>query len=328
MRAGTGWACALAALVAAAALAQAHLAHDRPFLQPSESQREVSVEVNRTAARFDLTQEADPLRHLVRHVVDPARGLVRVEHRDPPSDAAGASFAEWRLTRIVEYRDDNDDQRLDAGDDVVRSWRLAAYAWNVTGPRSVRVGEQAGHDVAWSGALEGGPSVALDVVATGRPIQDEGASARSQDVVVYLDLLNFSRRGVGHLYAIEGSVVSRAGAALRADADAQGTYGAYVDALGDRAYLVWGAQAQLDGVEQPVAFSAGDAVEEGGNVTWPVSWSFPVFDRSARMVLVSAVEYPLPTGRPDAIPGAGSATVAAAIALAAAAGGRRLTPAR
>lgn len=302
---------ALAALLLAG-VAGAHVQHDRPYLQATEAPREVMANLTGTTARFDLSLAPDPLRDFVRHTFDPARGVVRVEHRDHASGGS-AAFAEWRLLRVIEYRDDNLNFVYDAGDDVVRAWRLGGYPWNATGPRSVTVGGQAAQSVLWTGAVEGGPFVAFEVAAAGRQVSDEGALARSQDALIYLDLLNFTGRGVGHLYAIQAELAAPEDAIVARDADEARTYGVAIDVGGRRAFLVWGAEALLDGAEQPVLFSLGEPVVAGGNATWSVAWSFPSFDRNARMVMVSAIEYPLPQGRPS--PAGGAATAALALAL-------------
>ncbi|HEX2021106.1 MAG TPA: hypothetical protein VHH36_00210 [Candidatus Thermoplasmatota archaeon] len=284
---------------AAAPLAQAHLPFERPYVQAGEGARTVNVTVDGPRARFEMTQDDDPLLDLVRHEMDLARGIVRVEHRRDPPSAGDAIFAEWRLARVVEYRDANRNFLFDAGDTVARAWRPASYAWNVTGPAPARVGDLTVQLVTWNGSAPTGPAIRFQAAAAGRDFTDEGARVRPQDVALYLQMDGFSGRGVGNLYALEAQVVAREGSSAVEETSPNGTFGLHVDLGGRRAYLVWGAQATLDGAETDVAFTLGEATVADGNVTWPAIWHFPLFDRSARMVMVSAVEYPLPTERPS-----------------------------
>lgn len=300
---------ALLALVLLAPLAQAHLDHERPYLQPSEPARDVDVTLSGLAADIDLLQKGDPLRHLVRHRVDP-RGTLAVEHREDASVAATAAGARWEIARLVEFKDENQNTQMDRGETVVRAWRLASYAWTATGPRGVQVGTTPATDVFWQGNLSGGPTMSIQVATAGTPFLDEGARVRPQDVLVYWDVQGLPPRGVGSLHAIEGAIVTREDAVVREDRLGNVTIGAYVDVGGRRAFLDWGGQAVVDRVEHTLRFSMDEPVVANGNATRAFRLTFPPMESSARLVIVSAVEYPVPTGRPTPGPPAWAVLVA------------------
>lgn len=275
----------------------AHLDRERPYLQTSEPTRDVDVTMSGLAADIDLMQKGDPLRHLVRHRIDP-RGALSVEHREDASVGATAGGARWEITRLVEYKDENQNTRMDAGETVVRAWRLGSYAWTATGPRAVQVGTTPAMDVFWEGNLTGGPRMTLEVTTAGVPFLDEGVRVRPQDVALYWDIQALPERGVGNLHAIEGAIVAREGAVVTEDRFGNVTVGVYVDVAGRRAFLDWGGQAVVDRVDHTLAFTMDAPVVKDGNATRTFRLSFPSMESSARLVLVSAVEYPVPAERP------------------------------
>lgn len=310
----------LLALVALLApTAAAHVDRDRYSLQPGQVERDVSLTHSGTTARVELLSGRDPLRDLVRHTIDPARGIFESEYREHPSDAASGFAARWTILRLVEYGDLNDDGQYQPGlDPVVRSWRPGGYEWNVTPPRRVFIGGVIGDDMAWNGTAAGAPNVRLELGASGRAMQDEGARVKPQDVILYLDIEGFPPRGVGNLYAIEGQLAPPTGAAVRFDPAVVENRtipaGIVVESPGRLAVLDWGAQATVDGVEEFLNATIGDA-EPSGNRTFLLH--LPRFDASLRMVLVSAVEYVNATKRG---PGFEAAWVALAVGVVALAG--------
>jgi hypothetical protein len=313
---------ALAALLLLPA-ASGHLAFTRPSIQPGEGQRLVDVAVKGSAATVDLLDRTDPLRHAVRHEVDPARGLVRVEHRADPPDAGDAFSMRLTLTRFLEYRDVNADGRYAPGVDVaLRPWPFAAQPWKTSPVQNVTVGGAPSRSVSWNANATGAPHLDLAVAATGFDVTDEGARARPQDVLLYLDLKDLPARGTGNLHVLEMTLAAPPGSALAPVLSPENqTVGVRVDHDGRRAFLLWGGQATVDGREQLLAFSQEPAQGDGADATWLVRLHFPLMDRGAHVVLVSGVEYETPVAR---TPGLETwALVAVACGLAAARVGRR-----
>lgn len=290
----------LFALLLLAPLAAAHVDDARPILQRSERERTVDARMEGLVAVVDLHQSVDPLRETVRHVIDPARGRLTVEHRPDASDRESAFNATWELTRILEYRDLNADGRFQPNQDTaVRVWRLQNYRWNATPIRDVSVGGVAAKSVIWEGALGGAPTLRLEMAVAGKEFTDEGALARAQDVMLYLDVRGLPPRGVGSLYAIDGSFTFTPGATPSA-ALAQGnvTTGALVDAPARRALLIWGGEALLDGREQRIFATVGEpGTSPDGLPSSALRLHMPLMDSTMHFVLVSGIEYEVPAER-------------------------------
>lgn len=271
-------------------LAAAHVAFERPSLQRTEPLRTLQVDlVGPSAATFSLQQSAEPLRHAVRHDLD-ARGSFRVEHRADLSRPPDF-FLETRLDRVLEYKDLNTDGRYTPDVDTpVRSWRFNVQPWRSSVVQNVTLAQVAGKSVTWQ--ANGTPHFDLVAAATGRQVEDEGALARPQDVLLYLDLSGFPPRGVGNLHALEGSFRAPAGATLQdVLGPANETVGVYAEKDGRRGFFLWGGQATLDGKEQAIAFTRSTGATERDNATWSFRLHFPTTDRTAHLVLVNAIEY-------------------------------------
>jgi len=276
------------------------------------------VETSRdgTLASVNLFLDSDPLVNLVRFRVDPAHGLFESEFRRDDSDASAAFRTRVTLTRFLEYRDLNADLHFENGSDmVVHSWRLDAYKWETTPWRAVFIGGQQAQDTAWAANASGAPDLKFELGAAGLAFTDEGARVRQQDVVVYVDMKNFPPRGVGNLYAIEGTISSTPGASpsVHVVTDANGTKlpVALLVTTPDRlGFFDWGGQATLDKVEQNLNVSLFSGSDASGDSSFVVE--FPRFDKTARMVLVSGVEYRLPDKRS---PEAGVAAILATLGV-------------
>lgn len=309
-------------VLALAPFAAAHVPFDRPSLQPTEPVRDVEIEPARIGAAITLLQASDPLRHSVRHEVDP-RGALGVEHR--PDLSRPPSFsARIQLDRLAEYRDLNADAKFTPEvDTIARQWRLSSQPWTASVVQNVTLGGLRGKSMTWTADLLGNPHFSLTAAAAGQQVVDEGALARPQDVLLYFDVSSLPPRGTGHLHLLEGSFVAPSGATLHEVLGADNaTAGVYVERGNERAYLLWGAQATLDGREQLLTFSTGEPAEAEGNVTWPFRLHFPLTDRTMHLVMVQAIEYAPPASR---TPGPGLAAVVVA-AVAAAAVGLRPQP--
>lgn len=283
----------LVVLVLAAPLAHAHLDYERPILQAGQPPRNVDILSVGGAGEVTLYDRTDPLRNVVWHDVQPARGLFRVEHRADPPQASDAFWLQVEMARLVEYKDFNTDGRLTEGlDNVVKTWRLASPTWRATEVQNASVGGATGRIISWDANLSGGPRVELILAATGLEVADEGARARPQDVLLYLDFVGMPPRGTGHLHALEGTFTAPANADLAPIlSDQNATVGVRADGDGRRALFVWGGQAQVDGREQSVGFHLGEPTVADGNATWPYRLHFPIMDEGAHLVLVSGIEY-------------------------------------
>ena len=305
--------CAVLLLVPTCA---AHLAFDRPSIQPGQAPRLVEMSVDGSAATVRLLDASDPLRNLVRHDVDPAKGLVRVEHREDPPRAEDAFVVRLDLVRLAEYKDLNTDGRYTPDvDTAIRSWRLATQPWTATPVQNATVGGAKGKAVSWGANASGAPHFDLTAAVAGYDVTDEGARARPQDVILYVDLLDLPPRGTGSLHVLEGTLTGPSGARLgEVFAANNETVGVYVDHEGRRAFLLWGGQATIDGREQALGFTHGTPVGGNGTATWDFRLHFPLMDRGARLVMVSGVEYAPP--QRDAH-GAGAAWAALALVAAA-----------
>jgi hypothetical protein len=310
MRVALALAFALALVVPTVA---AHLGRDRPHIQAFEGARRVDFTRTGTTGEVKLLA-SDPLRDLVRHALDPARGLLEAEYRKDPSLASTALVARWTMSRIVEYRDSNDNGLFDPGiDPVSRTWRPAGYVWNATEPADVFIGGTTATAMTWNGTVANGPKASFILAAAGQPFRDEGARAQPQDVLVYFDMSGFPPRGVGHLYAIELELAPTTDAQVTIDLANVGNgtaeAGLRVETKDRLVALDWGAQATLDGREQFMNVTV-DKPDKNGNRT--VFWHFPRFDSSLHMVIVSGVEFVLPerTVLPDVSPGVALALVA------------------
>ncbi|GEM_PF-3742463 len=307
------------ALVLLAPLALAHVPHDRAFVQATEGDRVVEVALNGTAAQVTLLDSADRLRHVVTHGVNPGRMAFDVEERDDASVAdRGVLHARVQLDRLLLYRDANSDGAWEPGTDtVLKSWRFVNYRWSSSGVRQVGVGGLTGvDDVLWTGALGGAPNVTLEMVAAGRDVSDEGARARPQDLLLYLTVPSLPPRQVGSLYALEGSLVAPPGASVSQEILDNLTMATHAEKDGKRAYLDWGGQAQVDNREGNVTFALDPPTQAGGSDVYAARWSLPLVDNGLRLVMVSAIEYPLPAARtPDvALPLAAGVLLLAALA--------------
>ena len=276
-------------VVLLAPVALAHIAHERPPVQETQADRNVLPNVDGVNATFEFFHSRDAVSDYVRHVVDPKRGVVSVEYRPQASATDDAFGARWVVTRVIEYRDQNQDGvYTPVTDTVVRSWRLQGYTWNVTAPQLVRVGAVQGQYVRWNGNLTGGPGIQLEVVGAGKEFVDEGATVRSQDLIVYLHVAGFPERGSGNLHAIEGEAVPLGPGAFRLLNEGEDTVALLLEAADRLALFDWGGEALVDGVEGRVQGEL-DAPTPNGAVAFRLS--LPRADEEARFVLVSGVEY-------------------------------------
>ena len=289
----------LGAALLALPTALAHLEFARPSLQAGEPPRAVQMTLQGTAAEVALTDSFDPLRNWVLHDVDPAKGLVRAEHRRDPPRAEEAFVARAELARLVEYRDLNADGRFSTGvDTALRSWRFSSQPWKATPVQNATVGGARGKAVTWTSNLTGAPSFEMTLAAAGLEVTDEGARARPQDVLLYLDALEVPPRGVGALHVLEGAVTAPEGSVLReVDTPDNETVGFYVEGDGRRYYFLWGGQGAVDGREQPLGFTHGEPTVGDGNATWEFRLHLPTMDRSLHLVVVSGIEYAPSTAR-------------------------------
>lgn len=304
----------------------AHIDHERPAIQTVMGRRTANVTIEGDVARFELMQAGEPLRQHVRHVVDPNGLSLVAEHRPDMSSRDESARFEWQLTRVVEYRDQNQDGKYQpATERSSRSWRFAQQAWNVSDVRSVTVGGQRGLDVFWQGVstAAGGPNVTLEVAAAERPFTDEGARVLPQDLIVYLDVRDLPARQVGHLFAIEGRVVTSPAASVALDRATNATVGFYADDAGRRAFFTWGGEALLDGRERAFEASLDPPTEANGNLSHEFRWHLPLIDQSARFVLVSGLEYETPEERRAFLPAPGIALAVVALAVVASVARRR-----
>lgn len=272
-----------------APVAAAHLQYERPSIQEAQEDRNVLVDVDGVNATFEFLHSRDAVSDYVRHVVDPKRGVFSVEYRPQASEGDEAFGARWVLTRFIEYRDQNQDGAYTpVTDTVVRSWRLQGYVWNATSPQLVRVGPVQGQYVRWNGNLTGGPALQVEVVGAGKAFVDEGATARSQDVVVYLRASGFPTRGSGNLHAVEGEAVPLGGGTFRLLHEGEETVALLLESPDRLAILDWGGQATVDRVEGRVQ-AALDAPTPDGSAAFRLS--LPRADQDVAFVLVSGVEY-------------------------------------
>lgn len=288
------------ALLLLAPLAVAHVPHARGSIQYSEGERSVSIEKSGTAAFVNLTLVADIERDPVMHVIDPAQGLVLASYRPSPPEADARYEQRWSIERILEYHDANADGRYEPGlDGQIRSWRLSSYQW--TGPvvSDATIARTAVRDIAWTGQLQGAPNVTLEAVAAGKPLSDEGANARSQDVLLYLTFSAFPKRNVGALYVLESTIATRGNATLVEERTKNLTTDVALTQGSRRGFLDWGGSAIVDGAEASALVFVGEPQEDGDDVARALRLDFPRLDRSLRLVVVSAVEYATPARSPD-----------------------------
>lgn len=276
-------------LLLAAQTALAHIDNPPPRLQPFQTARTPDVTLNGTRANFDLLLASDPLRHLVRHTVDPAAGLFVSEYRFAPPDAAGAFRLVVEIERLIEYRDVNEDLRYDPLVDVlVRSWRLDAGTWRAGNVQDALYGRASAKTVEWRGNLSAGPSLTVLAAAAGAAVLDEGARALPQDILLYVDIENFPPRGTGHVYALDGTVRTSPIIGAHEDVAAVNvTTSISMREERNMAFLQWGGEAVLDGRESVIEATLGPLVD--GEQSFRIH--FPVIDRSVRLVMVAGVEY-------------------------------------
>lgn len=287
------WLALLLVALLLAPIAEAHVANARPVRQLTQIARQIVIERDGIGVELTLLQNGDPLRNWVRHTVNPAQGAFEVEHRIDASDSRSAFAARWQLERIVEYRDLNRDGRYqEAGDTVVKSWRLANYQWRlVAAGQDVMVGGVRGEDVVWEGNLTGAPRLRVEVVTAGNDFTDEGAYTRPQDILVYLDVLDLPPRAVGSLHAVELTVSAPQETTARLHDVSGVKTGALVDSADRRAMLIWGGEATLDGREQAIEATLGEPTGDGPNRTRAVTLHLPTTDASMRFVVIEGFEF-------------------------------------
>lgn len=278
-------------------LAQAHIDHPPPRIQTFQLGRAIEIDLNGTRATADLLLAADPMRHLVRHVVDPAAGLVSVEYRANPGDSRGAFRMTIEIERLLEYRDVSGNLQFDPSQDVlVRSWPFDAGAWRVGGVVEGFVGSVGVETVTWNGTMGAGPRVDLVLSVAGIVLTDEGARGLPQDAFLYLDIRDLPPRGTGHLYTLEGRVrFQPSDVQARAHLAPQNVTTSLYGATDNRvAFLQWGGEAIVDGREQTLEGTVGEPDAEG----WQTfRLNFPLMDHGARLVMISGVEYLTPNAR-------------------------------
>lgn len=279
----------LAILLAPAA--GAHITGARPVLQRGQFPRIVDIQPAALDLDVGLDLEGDPLRHLVGHHIEPARGLLRVEYREDAS-VAEPFFGEWRFDRLVEFRDLNINGKYEpALDTAVKAWRFEHYAWRRAAIQQVQVEDVSARSIVWEGNLTGAPQIRLEAVFAGKDFTDEGIIVRPQDAAIYLDFLALPPRGVGSLYALEVRVRAHESADLTLHS-AEGTNAALLSDMPlRRGLLVWGGEALIDGVEQRVNGTLEDERTESGERMARLVLHIPTADREMRFVMVSGVEY-------------------------------------
>lgn len=289
------------ALALAPALSSAHVDRTWPSIQSNQPLREVDLQLSGTRATMVMSLAQDPARHGIVLEIDPA-ALWRAEYRVDPPDPATAFGVAFGWTRLVEYKDLNDDGKLSPGSDtIVRGWRLDAYRWNVSPITTAFVDQLEVQTMTWTGTIATGPTLKLQIAVAGRDFSDEGARARPQDVLLYLDVQGLPKRGTGNLHAFEGTMVFPAGANFGVYRT-QGVDSAFMVELPRRqAHFVWGGSAVLDGREQAVNGTIDDP--ERGDDRWTSAWrlDMPITERAMRFVITFGVEYNLENKRaPDA----------------------------
>lgn len=292
----------LVTLLVLAPLAEAHLAGARPILQRAQFQRLPDIQPNGTELRVDLILQgptlSDPLRHLVRHFMDPSRGRFAMDHAEDGSRSDDRFHAQWRFQRLIEFRDANVNGRFeDATDTVVRSWRFEHYEWRRDDIQRVLLEDVHGYSAIWSGNLTGGPTLRMQIAFAGRDFTDEGAIVRPQDVILYFDVTNMPERSIGSLYALEIDVTARADTVLGFHRVNATPTALLADAPLRRAFLVWGGEGFLDGREQRLDASiVDDAIVEGERKA-RLLLHMPTVDRSMRFVMVTGIEYGIDSPR-------------------------------
>ena len=310
----------LALLVLPSALA--HIQGARPVLQRIERDRIVDLQPDGLRLHADLLLSTEPLRNLVEHDIDPARGRFRVAHREDAALASGNFESTWEVQRLVEFRDANANGRFESEiDTAVKAWRLTHYQWRLSAVQRVEVGGVTATSSVWEANLTSAPDIRLEVVLAGLAFQDEGATVRPQDIAIYLDFLNMPPRSVGSLYALDVHASAPAASAFRMHA-ADNTSTAHLSEADDRlAFFVWGGEALVDGTEVRLdTLLADEDVDEAGNRTARLTLHMPTTDESIRYVLVSGIEYVQEAERTPAL---WWAPLVAAVAISLAARARR-----
>lgn len=298
----------LLALLLTVPTVAAHIDFNRPVVQRSQAARDVNATLSAFDATFEYELAAEPMRHLVRHEVDPRGMSFAVEHRPHASAHEDAVRVKWEITRIVEYADETRDGVFQAKTEpVARQFRPVGQAWVAEGPREVSVGGARAQDVLFAGTARGGPNITLEVAAAGVGFTDEGARVRPQDLIAYLTITALPERGVGRLHAVEGRLVIPPGAAVEHVVAGNTTVAFYVQEAERRAFFIWGGEALLDGRERGFNVTLGPPVDDSeGNVTRTFTFHLPQFEHAARFVMVSGIEYPVPEGRRPFIPASGA----------------------
>ena len=272
--------------------AAAHIQGARPLYQGTERQRIVDLQPEGLLVRADLALSGEPLRHFVRHDLDPVHSTFSMEYRDDGSSAADAFRAVYEFGRLVEYRDTNTNGRYEPTlDTAAKVWRFTAYQWKAPLVQRVQVGDVQGWSSVWEANLTGAPDIRVEIAIAGLEFNDEGVRVRPQDVAMYLDFLDLPPRGVGHLYAMEWDVDVPAAADLDLYR-VQDTPTALTAVAEQRAAIfLWGGEALIDGRETRFNATLEEERVDGRNRTAKVVLHLPTADDQLRFAIVSAVEY-------------------------------------
>ncbi len=295
------FALALLLLLVMIAPAAAHMDHPIPRSVLQEN-RDPSISMNGAFATVDLRPAGDPLRDLVQHTVNPTLGTYSIEHRPTGSGRENAFRVIVELPRFIEYRDVNDDLRYDpAIDALVRAWRMDDGRWTIGTPQDAAIGTLRVKTATWTGSLSSGPKITVQIAAAGRVLRDEGAFATPNDIVIYLQVDDPPPRATGHLYAFDGRILVGKGVDAREYRTTQNVTTAVL-ARQDRhmEYFQWGGEAIIDKRERVVDGWLGDGRAVEGGLEHPFRISFPILDKSARLVIVHGLQYVHESKRTDA----------------------------
>lgn len=309
-------------------VAAAHLDHTPPRIQDFQTRRQSLLDLEGKRAHLDMLLVGDPLQHFIRYSVYPTQGRFDATYRVSASDTDGGFATSFRFDRLVEYRDVNEDLEFDPQiDTLVRQWSFEEASWSDPRPALATIQRVSAQTAHWQGRFAGGdaPNMTLMIAGGGSAaFTDEGAYILPQDMVVYLELMNFPARATGHLFALDGEMMASKEARVVKDGVDNTTTGIVMTEPRRFAVFQWGGTALVDGRERIISATLGEPRTEEDRQVRTFRLNLPISDERARFVIVYGVEY-LPPEK--GIPAAGAPTLVAC-AVAAAVGFARFRRAR
>lgn len=291
----------LAALLTAG-VAGAHADDERPHVQAFQEPRRVLVSGDGGHVDVQLLLNQRALTDALRIEFDGSTGLLRYEHRVDTAQPVPGFRLEYRIESVVEYGDENGNQRFEPGLDLVyRTRPLKSMTWDTLENQTVRASIEGSKNARFTegqltsavGRFGANGTLTFEFYAFGGPVVFDGRPLHAQDVAVHLHLDGWVYQNPESRLAIVGEVWSPRDATVRTELGTDDVLRGLVLHRPNEhmAFVEWDEKSHQDGRERLTQASVGHTGEpEGEGYARPLTLNYP-HGESIHHALVLGVEY-------------------------------------